>query len=130
MRPCFLASPKKAISYHLLGKGADGQEPFRNWKQEFEGLHLLLGFHTNAAVRNAFSGAFASNMVDSDMTIRQAWFEAIDDHQPNDREGVVMGVFRAGDSAWNYNDHFHGKGSVGPDIRGSDIGLGWYATGP
>ncbi len=117
-------------SCQVLGRGTDGQEPFRNWKQEFDGLHLLLGFHTNAAVRNAFSGAFASNMVDSNMTVLQAWFEAIDDHQPNDRVGIVMGVLRASDNVWNYNDHFHGKGSVGPDIRGSDIGLGWYATGP
>lgn len=117
-------------SCQVLGKGADGQEPFRNWKQEFAGLHLLLGFHTNAAVNSNFSGTFASDMVDSNMTVVQSWFDAIDDHQPNDREGVVMGVFRASDWVWNYNDHFHGKGSVGPDIRGSDIGLGWYVTGP
>ena len=117
-------------SCQVLGKGGDGQEPFRNWKQEFDGLHLLLGFHTNASVSSGFSGAFASNMVDSDMTVLQAWFEAIDDHQPSGRVGVVMGVFRASDWAWNYSDHFHGKGSVGPDISGSSIGLGWYASGP
>ncbi|MCD6596570.1 MAG: hypothetical protein J7L04_02710 [Bacteroidales bacterium] len=117
-------------SCQVMGRGNDGQEPFRNWKQEFDGLHLLLGFHTNAAVRNQFSGAFAKNMVDSKMTVRQAWFEAIDDHQPNDRIGIVMGVLRKGDNVWNFNDHFHGKGSVGPDIRGNSIGLGWYITGP
>lgn len=117
-------------SCKVLGKGDDGQEPFRNWKQEFDGLHLLLGFSTLANVSNQFSGAFAGNMVDANMTVLQAWFDAIDDHQPNNREGVVMGVFRANDFAWNFNDHFHGKGSVGPDIRGSNIGLGWYVTGP
>lgn len=117
-------------SCQVMGKGGDGQEPFRNWKQEFDGLHLLLGFHTNARVSNQFSGKFASNMLSSNTTVRYAWFDAIDDHQPNDREGVIMGVFRASDNAWNYNDHFHGKGSVGPDIRGSNIGLGWYVTGP
>jgi hypothetical protein len=117
-------------SCQVLGRGADGQEPFRNWKQEFDGLHLLLGFHTNAAVSNDFSGKFASDMVESNMTVAQAWFDAIDDHQPNDRVGIVMGVFRASDWAWNYSDHFHGKGSVGPDIRGSNIGLGWYVSGP
>jgi len=117
-------------SCKVMGKGDDGQEPFRNWKQEFDGLHLLLGFHTNARPNNQFSGKFASNMLSSNMTVCSAWFDAIDDHQPNDREGIVMGVFRASDNAWNYNDHFHGKGSVGPDIRGSNIGLGWYVTGP
>lgn len=115
-------------SCQVLGKGADGQEPFRNWKQEFAGLHLLLGFHTNAQANNSFSDAFASNMVDSNMTVLQAWFDATDDHQPNDRVAIVMGVFRASDWTWNYNDHFHGKGSVGPDISGSSIGLGWYST--
>ena len=117
-------------SCQVMGKGDDGQEPFRNWKQEFDGLHLLLGFHTNAQVSNQFSGKFASNMLSSNMTVCCAWFDAIDDHQPSDREGVVMGVLRASDFAWNYNDHFHGKGSVGPDIRGSNIGFAWYVSGP
>ncbi|MCP4414373.1 MAG: hypothetical protein GY808_17595 [Gammaproteobacteria bacterium] len=64
-----------------MEKGSDGQEPFRNWKQEFDGLHLLLGFHTNAGVSNQFAGKFASNMVDANMTVIQAWFDAIDEHQ-------------------------------------------------
>ncbi|MBP6680259.1 MAG: hypothetical protein KA166_03650, partial [Saprospiraceae bacterium] len=111
-------------SCQVLGKGDDGQEPFRNWKQEFDGLHLFLGFHTNAQVNDNFSGKFASNMLSDDMTVLQAWVDAVDD--TNVGECVVMGVFRQSDGAWNYNDHFHGKGSVGPDISGSSIGLGWY----
>lgn len=117
-------------SCKVLGRGSDGFAPFDNWKQEFDGLHLLLGFHTNAQATSAFSETFASNLLDSRMTVRQAWFEAIDDHQPSDRVGVVMGVLSRGDWVWDYNDHFHGKGSVGPDIRGSDIAGYWYATGP
>ena len=111
-------------SCQVLGKGGDGQEPFRNWKQEFDGLHLLLGFHSNARVNNNFSGKFAANMLSSNMTVLQAWVDAVDDENVGDC--VVMGVFRRSDGAWNYNDHFHGKGSVGPDISGSSIGLGWY----
>ncbi len=111
-------------SCQVLGKGGDGQEPFRNWKQEFDGLHLLLGFHSNAWVNNNFSGKFAANMLSSNMTVLQSWVDAVDDENVGDC--VVMGVFRRSDGAWNYNDHFHGKGSVGPDISGSSIGLGWY----
>ncbi len=117
-------------SCKVMGKGSDGKEPFRNWNQEFNGLHLLLGFHTNAQANNQFSGAFASNMVNANMTVLQAWFDAIDDHQPNDRIGIVMGVFRKDDGVWNYNDHFHGKGPVGPDIRSNRIGARWYVSGP
>ncbi len=39
-----------------------------------------------------------------------------------------MGVLRAGDFVWNYNDYFWGHGSVGPDIRNGDIGGGWTVT--
>ena len=117
-------------SCQVLGRGADGQEPFRNWKQEFDGLHLLLGFHTNAQANFDFANKFASDMVDANMTVLCSWLDAVDDHQPDDRVGIVMGVLRASDNVWNFCDHFHGKGAVGPDIRGDDIGPGWYAYGP
>lgn len=62
------------------------------------------------------------------MTVRQAWFEAIESDQPDGRVGTVMGVLRAGDFVWNYNDYFWGHGSVGPDIRNGDIGGYWTVT--
>ena len=106
-----------------------GLNRFDRWRQEFDGLHLMLGFHTNATAWASFSGAFANNMLQADpMTVRQAWFEAIESDQPDGRVGTVMGVFRSGDFASNCNDYFWGHGSVGPDIRNSDIGGNWTVT--
>lgn len=114
-------------SCQVLEDSYGGMNRFQRWKQEFDGLHLLLGFKTNARVNSNFSRQFASNMLDDNMTVRGAWFSAVDTHQPDDRIAVVMGVYKSGDFVWNYNDHFWGKGSVGPDIRGSNIGGYWAA---
>jgi hypothetical protein len=109
-----------------------GMNRFQRWRQEFDGLHLLLGFHTNAQANMGFSGAFAHNMVrrpflwwHNPMKIKDAWFDAVDSDQPNDRVAVVMGPTRRNDGATDMNDYFHGKGSIGPDIRGDNIGGFW-----
>lgn len=113
-------------SCQVLEDDWGGMNRFDRWKQEFDGLHLLLGFHTNAQANDNFTGAFAQNMLSaSPMKVREAWFKAIEDYQPSDRVGVVMGVFQIWDFAWNYNDYFWGKGSVGPDIRNNNIGGYW-----
>ncbi len=121
-------------SCQVLEEDWGGMNRFDRWKQEFDGLHLLLGFETNARVSNDFTGKFAHNMLDENKTVRQAWFDAIADHQPSDRVGVVMGVIglHPWTSAWvwNYSDHYWGKGSVGPDIRDSQIRGYWTVTGP
>ena len=117
-------------SCQVLETSWGGMNIFERWKQEFDGLHLLLGFQTNASARSSFSGAFAHNMLSECSTVRKAWFDAIATDQPSDRVGVVMGPWRAGDYVTNYNDHFWMKGSVGPDIRGGDIGGFWAVTGP
>ena len=115
------------LSCQVLKREYNGDSVFDRWKQEFDGLHLLLGFHTNAYAWSSFSGEFAKNMVDRDMTVRQAWFAAVDDDQPNGVDAMVMGVMSDGNiSAWN--DHFHGHGSVSADIRGSDISGYWYVS--
>lgn len=117
-------------SCQVLEESWGGMNIFQRWKQEFDGLHLLLGFQTNAAARSSFSGAFAHNMLSACSTVKNAWFDAIATDQPSDRVGVVMGPWRAGDFVTNYNDHFWMKGSVGPDIPGGDIGGFWAVTGP
>ncbi|MBN2442556.1 MAG: hypothetical protein JXJ04_14475 [Spirochaetales bacterium] len=101
---------------------------FDRWKQEFDGLHMLLGFHTNAQANFTFTNAFASNMVDHNWTVRSSWFNAITTDQPSDRVGVVMGAGRIdseGNWIWNSNDHFWGHGSVGSDITKPNIDFYW-----
>ncbi|MDJ0808412.1 MAG: DUF6345 domain-containing protein [Gammaproteobacteria bacterium] len=116
------------LSCQVLKDDWSGMSRFDRWKQEFDGLHMLLGFHTNAYAWMSFSGEFADNMLKSSpMSVRTAWFEATDTNQPNGVVPVVMGVFgNSGES--NMNDYFWGKGSVGPDIRDGSIGGYWSIT--
>lgn len=97
---------------------------FDRWKQEFDGLHLLLGFRTKAWAKTSFGTAFARNMLKKNMTVRSAWFKAIHTNQPWMAKGVVMGVIH--NNGWvNCNDHFWGHGSVGPDITKPNITGYW-----
>jgi hypothetical protein len=113
------------LSCQVLTQEWNGMSRFDRWKQEFDGLHLLLGFHTNAYAWMSFSGEFADNLLkNSPLTVRSAWFEATDTNQPNSVSPVVMGVFgNSGET--NVNDYFWGKGSVSSDIRDGDIGGYW-----
>lgn len=116
------------LSCQVMKQEWSGMSRFDRWKQEFDGLHLLLGFHTNAYARSSFSGEFADNMLKSSpLRVRQAWFEATDTNQPDGVVPVAMGVIRH-DGVSNMNDYFWGKGSVGPDIRDGDIGGYWTIT--
>lgn len=112
-------------SCQVLRDEFGGESYAERWLGEFDGLHLLLGFHTNAYVRQSFSGKFASNLVDHDMTVRSAWLKASDDTQPAGVVTRVMGVFGA--DASSLYDHFWGHGSVSPDLRGSDL-QGWWSV--
>lgn len=113
------------LSCQVLKDDWSGMSHFDRWKQEFDGLHLLLGFHTNAYAWSSFSGEFADNMLKSSpMTVKTAWFEATDTDQPASVVPVVMGVLDQNGMS-NVNDYFWGKGSVGPDIRGSAITGYW-----
>ena len=124
------------LSCQVLKSTWSSKSRFDRWKQEFDGLHILLGFHTNAYAWNSFSGEFADNMVrnpflwwNHPMKMKDAWFNAKDTDQPSGVVAVAMGVFRQ-DGVSNTNDYFWGKGSVGPDIRDSDIAGYWSITSP
>ena len=76
---------------------------------------MLNGFHTNAyCVGGGTGGRFATYLM-LGMTVRNAWAQMAFDKEPS---GVVfrsMGNIGAG-GVTNINDHFWGRGSVGPDI--------------
>ncbi|MES9833348.1 MAG: DUF6345 domain-containing protein [Candidatus Thiodiazotropha sp. DIVDIV] len=114
------------LSCQVLKDDWSGMSRFDRWKQEFDGLHLLMGFHTNAYAWSSFSGEFADNLLKSSpMMVRTAWFEATDTNQPAGVVPVVMGVLGQNGMS-NMNDYFWGKGSVGPDIRDGDI-IGYWS---
>jgi hypothetical protein len=102
-----------------------GPAPYRNrgyWASTMNGLHLLLGFKNSSSCSSQFGEKWAEYMLGwcpwwwpfgclrPPYTIKQAWFEAVDDTQPG---GVCARVLAEVQD--NYNDHLWGKGYVSPD---------------
>lgn len=103
------------------------------WSSAFDGLHLLLGYATESFDDTTEGSLFASRLLDeeSPAPIRQAWATTAIEVQPDDKViYAVMGVYGSDWTLPNYDDHFWGKGPVGPDLRGaSRIGF-WRISGP
>ncbi len=123
------------LSCQVLTAEHNGQRWWQRWGPPFDGLHLLLGFQTNAYDDPDFAERFADYQLGREflgglitwpaLPVRSAWFQAAAEEQPGGVEAVVMGVIgRNGMS--NYNDYFWGQGPTGPDIRGSDIVGYWW----
>jgi hypothetical protein len=127
------------VSCQVLARDApnSGGLWFQRWGQEFDGLHMILGFHTNAYDQSGFGARFADWMMGRQiggltlpaLPIRAAWFQATKEQQPSGVVAAVMGVYGV-NGVTSYNDYFHGKGSVSPDLRGAAIAGWWYVRGP
>jgi hypothetical protein len=127
------------VSCQVLARDAPGGGGLwhQRWGQEFDGLHMILGFHTNAYDWSGFGGRFADWMMGRKigfvtmppLPIRAAWFQATKEQQPSGVVAAVMGVYGQG-GLTSYNDYFHGKGPVSPDLRGTAIAGWWYVRGP
>jgi hypothetical protein len=119
------------LSCQVLAASSGGQSWAQRWGPSFDGLHLLLGFETNAADWSNFAGRFADYQLGRSffiitirLPVRSAWFQAAAEEQPSGRISVVMGV-GSSNGATDYNDYFHGQGPVGPDIRRGQIAYYW-----
>ncbi|WP_437496306.1 DUF6345 domain-containing protein [Sorangium sp. So ce1099] len=103
------------------------------WSSAFEGLHLLLGYATESFDDTTEGSMFADYLLDdaSPTSIRQAWSTTAIEVQPDDEViYAVMGAYGPGWTLPNYDDHFWGKGPVGPDLWGAQkIGF-WRISGP
>ncbi|WP_437804859.1 DUF6345 domain-containing protein [Sorangium sp. So ce1078] len=103
------------------------------WSSAFEGLHLLLGYATESFDDTTEGAMFASYLLDhtSPVPVRQAWATTAIEVQPDDEViYAVMGVYGPDWTLPNYDDHFWGKGPVGPDLLGAArIGF-WRISGP
>lgn len=110
---------------------------YQRWGQEFDGLHMILGFHTNAYDWSGFGHRFADWMLGRKigivtlppLPIRMAWFQATKEQQPKGVVAAVMGVYGSG-GITSYNDYFHGMGPVSPDLRAGQYAGWWYIQGP
>lgn len=107
---------------------------FARWSPAFDGLHLLNGFDTNAnCVPGGTGRRFAEYLFPRSfwfvtlpaLTVQQAWRQMANDLEPSGRVWRSISPARSG---WvtNLGDHFWGQGSVGPDIRKSQI-IGYVA---
>ncbi|WP_438030868.1 DUF6345 domain-containing protein [Sorangium sp. So ce233] len=103
------------------------------WSGAFDGLHLLLGYATESFDDTTEGAMFADYLLDdaSPTPLRQAWVTTAIEVQPDDDViYAVMGAYGQGWTLPNYDDHFWGKGPVGPDLRGAErIGF-WRLAGP
>lgn len=119
------------LSCQVLKDTHDGKKWWQRWGPAFNGLHLLLGFETNAYDWPNFGGRFADYMLGRNfgfttitLPVRAAWIQAAAEEQPSSVVTVVMGVYGPG-GLTSYNDFFHGQGAVSPDLMGSNI-HGWW----
>jgi Family of unknown function (DUF6345) len=118
----------------------DNYQPFQTpdfrWGPDFDGLHLMLGFSTEALAGattgpfgwgDSFEKRFVNDMAATvnpkwPMTIQQSWFDAA--KSANVGNPAVLAPIGPG-GVCDLNDYWWGVGSVGPRIRASQI-KGWY----
>ena len=102
---------------------------WQRWGPAFDGLHLLMAYE-NVSYDNTQEGdKFANKMLKNNpKKVRAAWVQTAQAIQPSSVRWAIMGV--TSEDGWvNYNDYFHGKGSVGPDVRGSAKAGYWKLSG-
>ena len=111
---------------------------FERWGPAFNGLHMMVGFETDAASGSitgiggdSFETVFVKGMAATKwtLTIQQAWFHAALTTGPLWYSGGVgdpacLGPI-AGGGAWDRDDCWWGMGAVGPTIRAPNI-KGWF----
>ena len=111
---------------------------FARWRQAFNGLHILNGFHTNAYCVGGGTGAtFAGYLFPKRFLwwqlrpayrVQSAWAAMAIDREPN---GVVYrstGLIGAG-GVTNIGDYFWGQGPTGPDIPLTPATGQWSISG-
>ena len=78
----------------------------------FNGLHMILGFHTTCS-DEPDRGRLLAQYLNAGWTVRQAWIRACQDTEDSD---VTWAYLRAdGHGTDTYNDHWWGKGHVSED---------------
>ncbi|MET0070548.1 MAG: DUF6345 domain-containing protein [Candidatus Thiodiazotropha sp.] len=107
----------------------NGDRWWQRWGPAFDRLHQINSFDTVSYHSAQHGGIFADYMLrNNPMTVRQAWAQASIDDQPAQVIWATMGVISDGNLT-NYNDHYWGKGSVGPDIPASQKSGYWRLSG-
>ena len=111
--------------------------PFQRWAAAFNGLHSMLGYHSQMYYPCDTPAAFAKNMLGANgvaQTIVQAWMNACLATQvdtpgvPTNTVPYAMGLIDQS-GAMDADDYYPGKGknTMGPPIPPSQVNGGWWA---
>ena len=113
----------------LVLDGVAGNSPWwERWGPAFRRLHQINSYDTVANHSAVHGGIYADYLLDDAHRVRIAWALASIDTQPSDKKWASMGPGAAGGYV-NIDDHFHGRGSVSPDVYPNDITNYWYLRG-
>jgi hypothetical protein len=123
------------LSCDVLDNGQFFSGPNFRWGPDFDGLHLMLGYSTEAEAGcttgpfgwgSTFEEVFVNDMSASNskwpLTIQQSWFGA--SKSTGVGSPAVLAPIGPG-GVCDLNDYWWGVGTVGPRIRASQI-RGWY----
>lgn len=120
------------LSCQVLKESSGGKMWYQRWGPTFDGLHLLLGYQTNASANTHTPRSFAQwqlgksfGFITISVPVRAAWCLAKKEQQPAEREAVVMGPYGTNGVLSGFYDYFHGEGPVGPDLRANEIAGFW-----
>ncbi|HEY9840735.1 MAG TPA: DUF6345 domain-containing protein [Candidatus Obscuribacterales bacterium] len=104
-----------------------GVHLFDRWGSSFKGLHLLTGYATVSYDNRIEGDRLGRYLLQERLSVSQAWAKMAGEAQPASVSYGYMGVYGAGGVS-NWNDHYWGYGTVGPDIR--DVRGYWSVTAP
>jgi hypothetical protein len=98
-----------------LQRMSDGVHVFDRWGPAFRGLHILMGYATVSGDNRVEGEKFSRYLLQDRMSMRQAWAKTATEVQSS---SVIYSYMVPLGSGWisNFNDHYWGRGSVGPDI--------------
>lgn len=102
---------------------------WQQWGQAFNGLHLMLAYANTTYDNNREGRSFGQGIFEKGLPLRQAWAVTATDGQTPSETYAVMGAFDES-GLNNYNDHFWGFGSTGPDLPANTIKGYWRLSGP
>ncbi|MDX2020050.1 MAG: DUF6345 domain-containing protein [Deltaproteobacteria bacterium] len=119
----------------VLNTGTPGNYWYQRWGRAFHGLHQINSFETVSYHSSQHGQIYAGYLTGvpwfwwiNPMKVRVAWAQASIDDQPASVIWATMGPISNG-SWMNFNDHFWGKGAVGPDIPANQIAGYWRIFG-